>query len=178
MKLLDLPPMERLAVEQALLSRIGEDVSTKNPDSLRHMMDEDMVATYLGTGYKSRDVMVNGQKVGTHSIRMGGGKKAKKTKRLVVRDQHALENFIVKNEESYAEAYANALSRNFAEFVLRTFGELPDGCEVIEETIPEVQPSVQGTTLRIDSEKVAKAIKGYLPTGVAYMLGGDEDGAA
>ena len=123
---------------------------------------------------------------GTHSIRMGGGKKAKKTKHLVVRDQHALENFIAKNitesvendEESYVEAYANALSRNFAEFVLRTFGELPDGCEVIEETIPEVQPSIQGTTLRIDAEKVAKAIKGYLPTGVAYMLGGDEDGAA
>ena len=36
----ELPLIEQLAIEQAFFSRLGEDVSTKNPDSLRTVADE------------------------------------------------------------------------------------------------------------------------------------------
>ena len=179
----ELPLMEQLAIEQALFSRLGEDVNTKNPDSLRCVADEQILDNYRAMGAKSYDVHVNGEKVGTYSVRVGKGKEARTEKRLVVRDQMALEHFISENlnhaiyneEASYMELYAIAMAQNFAEFVLNTYGELPDGCEVVEDTIPAQPPKVMGTTLRIDAEKVSAAIATYLPTTLAGFIGGDDE---
>jgi hypothetical protein len=179
----ELPPSERLAIEQALFNKLGEDVSTKNPDSLRYAADADMIETYRATGYKSRDVLINGVKVGTHSVRVTKGKDAQTVKRLVVRDPYALEKFIEDNiiqcikaeEMPYAELYAQAMLQNFAEFVMETYGEVCDGCEVVTETVPAQAPAVNGTTMRIDADQVARALKGYLPTTFGGLLGGAQD---
>lgn len=172
----ELPPSERLAIEQALYNRLGEDVSTKNPDSLRYAADVDMVETYRNTGYKSRDVMVNGMKVGTHSVRVGKGKDARTTKRLAVLDAAQLVQFIQSDKcvEERAE-YLELMAQNFAEFMLETYGIVCDGCEVVEETVPAQPPTISGTTMRIDADKVAEALKGYLPTTFGGLLGGGED---
>ena len=175
--------MEQLAIEHALFSKLGEDVSTKNPDSLRIMADEEIVGNYRAIGAKSYDIHVNGQKVGTYSVRVSKERPQETKQRLVVKDPYALEHFIQNNtvasvgdgEASYAELYAEAMLQNFAEYVLNVHGEMPDGCEMVEETIPAQPPRVLGTTLRIDEDKVASAINGYLPTTLAGFIGGDED---
>ena len=180
--------MEQLAIKQALYSKLGEDVSTKNPDSMRAQMDEAYVSSYLasvatGASSKTNSVFVNGQEVGTYSVRTRKKKPLEKKKRLVIKDPYALEKFIedninqcVRNEEMpYAELYAQAMAQNFAEYVLEMYGELPDGCEIVTETIPAQRPQVIGTTLKIDADKVADAIGGYLPTTLAGLLGGGED---
>jgi hypothetical protein len=175
MRITDLPPMERLAVEQALISRIGEDVSTKNSDSLRYAIDTDMINTYYATGYKSRDVMVNGQKVGTHSVRVSKGKDAQTMKHLSVMDGHELEQFVQSDEcaEERAE-YLALMAQNFAEWMLETYGIVCDGCEVVTETIHAQPPTVLGTTLRIDAEKVSAALNGYLDAPIAGLIGGGD----
>ena len=180
----DLPIMEQLAIEQALYSKLGEDVSTKNPDSLRGMADEEIVGNYRTMGAKSYDVHVNGNKVGTYSVRTSKEKPQEKKKRLIIKDPYALEKFIEDNinqcikaeEMPYAELYAQAMAQNFAEYVLEVYGELPDGCEIVTDTIPAQPSHVLGTTLRVDADKVADAISGYLPTTIAGILGsGDAD---
>jgi len=172
----ELPPSERLAIEQALFNKLGEDVSTKNPDSLRYAADTDMIETYRATGYKSRDVMVNGQKVGTHSVRVSKGKDAQTVKRLAVMDGHELEQFVQSDEcaEERAE-YIALMAQNFAEYMLETYGIVCDGCEVVTETIPAQPPTISGTTMRIDADKVVQALKGYLPTTFGGLLGGTQD---
>ena len=179
----DLPLVEQLAIEQAVFNKLGADVSTKSPDSLRGMADEEIVGNYRAMGAKSYDVHVNGSKVGTYSVRTSKEKPQSTSKRLVIKDPYALEKFIedninqcVKAEEMpYAELYAQAMAQNFAEYVLEVYGELPDGCEMVTETIPAQKPQVIGTSLRIDADKVADAINGYLPTTIAGILGGGAD---
>jgi len=173
----DLPPMEQLAIEQALYSRLGEDVSTKNPDSLRGMVDVDMVENYRNTGYKSRDVFVNGHKVGTHSVRIGKDKDAQTVRRFEVTSDAALDDW-VRGDDSrmFWDAYITSHRAEFAKWYFECMGELPDGCEMVTETVPAQSPQVLGTTLCIDAGKVADAISGYLPTTLARMLeGGGED---
>jgi len=173
----DLPIMEQLAIEQALYSKLGEDVSTKNPDSLRGMADEEIVGNYRTMGAKSYDVHVNGSKVGTYSVRVGKGAPAKTTKNMVVLNQIKLEQFATSDECADERAeYMALMARNFAEWMLATYGIVCDGCDVVENEIPAQPSHVLGTTLHIDADKVADAISGYLPTTLARMLeGGGED---
>ena len=180
----DLPLMEQLAIEQAVFSKLGADVSTKNPDSLRGMADEEIVGNYRAMGAKSYDVHVNGSKVGTYSVRTSKEKPQEKKKRLVIKDPYALNKFIEDNINEcvradgipYAGLYAQDMAQSFAEYVLEVYGELPDGCEIVTETIPAQLSQVTGTTLRVDADKVADAINGYLPTTIAGILGsGDAD---
>lgn len=171
----ELPIMERLAIEQALFSRLGEDVSTKNPDSLRSFADEQVVGNYYATGAKSYDLSVNGQKVGTYSIRVSKGKAETKKQTLQVTDGAVLEQYIQLECADAAVEYAQLMSRNFAEFMLQTYGVVCDGCEVVDVVTPAEPSCVLGTTLRVDAEKVGSALVGYLPTTVAGLLGGGED---
>jgi aspartyl-tRNA synthetase len=97
----ELPVMEQLAIEQALFSRLGEDVSTKNPDSLRSACDQQVVDNYRAMGAKSYDVHVNGSKVGTYSVRTSKEKPQEKKNRLVIKDPYALEKFIEDNIITY-----------------------------------------------------------------------------
>lgn len=173
----DLPIMEQLAIEHALFSKLGEDVSTKNPDSIRALVDVDMVENYRNTGYKSRDVFVNGHKVGTHSVRVGKGKGKRVENRFQISSDAALDAWIRGNDSRMLwDAYMTSHRAEYAKWYFEQTGEMPNGCEMVTETIPAQKPQVIGTTLRIDADKVADAINGYLPTTIAGILGsGDAD---
>ena len=172
----ELPPMERLAIEQALYNRLGEDLSTKSPDSLRADADEQMVSNYCNTGAKSYDVHVNGLKVGTYSVRIGKGTPQKTLKKMVVDDAAQLEAFVNSDECAEERAEYMALqAQNFAEFLLETYGIIADGCRLVERSMPAQPPKVVGTTLKIDPAKVGEAIRGYLPTTFGGLLGGGDE---
>lgn len=65
--------MERLAVYQAVMGKLADEVKTGEPSNLRGAVDAQMAELYEATGVKSADVRVNGQKVGTYSARVASG---------------------------------------------------------------------------------------------------------
>ena len=168
----DLPPEEQLYVKQAMFSIIANDVSTKDPDSLRSALDATLVENYATTGYKSKDAKVNGQKVGTYSVRVGNGRPQRTESVLRVTDHAKLIDYVLYSDECADERkeYLELMAKNFAEYCVRTYGTVCDGCEMVEHVYPEQPPTVLGTTLRIDAEKVGEALRGYLPTAFAGLL--------
>ena len=168
--------MEQLAIEQALYNRLGADVSTKDPDSLRGMADEQVVANYRAMGAKSYDVNVNGARVGTYSVRMSRGKDAQTVRHFEVTDDAALDAWVRGDDaQQFWDGYITSHRSEFARWYFESMGELPDGCEMVAETIPAQPSQVIGTTLRVDADKVSAAIAGYLPTTIAGILGGGTD---
>ena len=173
----DRPPIEQLAIKQALFKKLADDVDTKNPDSLRAQLDESVVNNYKSTGYKTMDVFVEGEKVGTYTARTSKGKPEEVRRSLVVIDGAKLEQYI-NSDECTEEViqYAQLMADNFADFMLNTYGIVCDGCEVMDEVIPAQPPRVTGTTFRIDPDKVADALGSALPTTLAGLLKGSDDG--
>lgn len=157
----ELKPVEKLAIAQACYKTIAGIVSTKDPDSLRGMCDQDAIANYLSTGAKSYDVRLMGEKVGTYSVRVN---KPKRVEKLRVTDMDAyvawcVENACMTTDDQQAE-------RRFQET-----GELPDGCEL---EVTETSETVAGATLKVDEGKVADALGDALPAVAAHALFGWE----
>lgn len=165
MNLEDFSPMEQLAIAQGLYKQIAGAVSTKDPDSLRASIDRQVIRDYLDSGIKSRDLRVNGEKVGTYSVRIA----KPKTERVMSETDHeAFVKWAGENPE-LCTLFALNQAAKLAQFALETAGELPDGYEFQEVVTPE---HAAGTTLKVDVEKVAKAMSGELPSAVAGLLGG------
>ena len=78
--------MERLAVYQAVMNKVADEVKTGDPSNLRGAVDAQMAELYETTGAKSANVRVNGQKVGTYSVRV--------TSAPVVTDEDALRAYM------------------------------------------------------------------------------------
>lgn len=171
----ELSVVERLAFEQAVFKVVAENVSAKNPDSLRSYADEEIVGNYRATGAKSYDVRVNGEKVGTYSVRVSKGRPEQVENRLAVRDPYAFDRYVRESATDEAMEYIHLMQDNFAAFLLNTYGVVPDGCEMVEERTPAQPSQVTGTTLRIDERRVFKAFGNELPTAMAGLLGGGED---
>lgn len=155
---------EKLTIAQALYKAIADVVSTKNPDSLRSELNAEMIKAYELDGIKSRDMRVNGKKVGTYSVRV---KKAFSKDKPVLTDISAFKAWLDDNSD-YAVAYA--LSQpDFVSWVIAQ-GELPDGYEIERVEFPEM---ATGTTLEVDVQKVADAMGNDLPNAVAGLIGGE-----
>lgn len=162
----DFSPMEQLAIAQGLYKQIAGAVSTKDPDSLRASIDRQVIRDYLDSGIKSRDLRVNGEKVGTYSVRIA----KPKTERVMRETDHeAFVKWAGENPE-LCTLFALNQAQKLAQFALETAGELPDGFAFEEVTTPE---TVSGTTLKVDVQKVAQAIGNALPSAVAGLLGGE-----
>lgn len=161
----NLTTAEKLTIAQALYKAIADVVSTKNPDSLRSEMDVEMLKAYELDGIKSRDLRINGEKVGTYTVRV---KKAFSKDRPVLTDISAFKAWLDDNHQ-YAIAYS--LSQpDFVSWVIAQ-GELPDGYELERVEFPE---AATGTTLKVDVQKVAQAMGNELPNAVAGLIGGAE----
>lgn len=162
---------ERLAIAQAIYNHLGKLVSTKDPDSLRAQADREYKALYEQTGAKSFDVRVNGEKVGTYSIKVSKAKPAEEYKDLFVTDKGELLNFIAALPMTFLDQFARDYYKYFAEWYLTKFGELCDGCVVDTITTPATEPAYMGGTLKVNAEDVANAING-LDIGIYGLLEG------
>ncbi len=156
-------PIEQLAIAQAIYKSVAEEVSTNNPNSIRYIADSEMLKAYELGGIKSRDMRVNGQKVGTYTVRVN---KAFSKDRPVLTDISAFKAWLDDNHD-YAIAYALSQA-DFAAWVIAQ-GELPDGYEIERVEFPE---AATGTTLKVDVQKVADAMGNELPNAVAGLIGG------
>ena len=195
--------LQKLAIAQALYKAIAEAVGTKDPGSLRSRMDGQIIANYGETGAKNFDIMLNGMKVGTYSIRFS---KAAHYHELIVKDREAFiewccDNGLAKVERSYSvkplneemteaerQAYQLLMSTGVitAEDVVHTTNFALDDAKRSFESTGEVPAGCEveaideesepiGTTLRVDPKSVAKAMGEDLPGAVIGLLseGGD-----
>ena len=155
-------PIEKLAVAQAVYKMAASLVSTKSPDSLRALCDADMRANYESTGAKSYDVTLDGQKVGTYSVKTS---KASSKPTLEVVDMKAYVAYCVEN--GYITTDDAQVRMHLDES-----GEVPDGCEV--RTV-EKPGGYAGTVLKVDEEAVVAALgDALLPTVQQALLEGGE----
>ena len=172
---MDKTEIERLAFAQALYSKLGEIVSTKDPDSLRAAVDEFYKDLYETTGAKSFEVSIDGQKVGTYSVRVSKPKPAETKERLVIADSQTFETWIDnETNEEILQLFARSRLEEFANCVFEETGEIPYGC-FIEQTVSLAQPArYSGGALKVDPLSVLDAMQGKLGTAVKGILGGGE----
>lgn len=158
--------LARLAVAQMLYKELAKVVSTKDPRSLRSQCDEELRSDFAQSGTDRRRIIINGVEVGTLSAKVS--KPSVETHVEVTDtdafdeatlDRHALGEFLVRHREE------------FAEFMLDEYGELMDGCEVVEHETPG--GAFLGTTIRgCTLEKVSEAAGVLFGSEIAALLEG------
>lgn len=188
---------QNLAIAQAIYQAIGGVVSTKGEGSLRKKIDDIAKKDYEESGIKSRNIVIDGQNVGTLTVRESADTREKV---LRVNDRDAFTKWCEKAHENVSYEFVvttddkgvigqfvqQAEKLNEMRFSIKTIsatasvlnereilakaaedGELPDGCEVVETGSA---PSFIGTLLRVNAPAVAAAIGNELPTMVNGLL--------
>ena len=168
--------IERLTVAQAVYKVVADMVSTKNPDSLRSRADADMLGNYERMGMKSVDLRINGEKVGTYSVKVSKPTTSTARTRLVVDDSEEAYRWAVRSATDEFEDWCIANIDRFCQYALDEFGEVADGAHVETDAVAEQPERATGTVLKVDVPKVAHALGGELPVAVSGLLeNGDDD---
>lgn len=177
MELADRRPVQQLAVAQAIYKAVGTVVSTKDPDSLRSQCDADALRRYEMEGVKSTDILIDGLKVGTYSVKVSKAKPKRKAPRAWVDDWDEFTDWLTHEDgaewlRQLVEEHGDALASD----ILRETGEIAPGCVAQLDYCEPAEPArVTGTTLRVDTAAVAEAVGGQLGAGVTAMLEGGAD---
>lgn len=171
----DFNDVERLAVAQTFFKLAGELVDTKNPDSLRSAVDSGYKELYERTGSKSFDVMLDGQQVGTYSLKFSKPKPEETRQVFEVNDYEKLARWFDGLDAGTIADFAADNLAQFAEWALNKTGELADGCSLTPVTTPATEKRYIGGTLKVDTESVMNAMGELLPPGIAGLLGGGDE---
>ena len=156
---MELKPIEKLAIAQAIYKKIAAIVSTKDADSLRAQCDADMRTNYENTGAKSYDVVINDKKVGTYSV------KTSKPRQDVIFDIENMNKYIGWCIDNNC---INADDKQ-AMRIFESTGEVPDGVKI--RTV-ERPGGYAGTTLKIDENDVIDALGDALQENAVKLLEG------
>ena len=164
---------EQLAFCQALYSRLGSIVSTKDPNSLRSSVDEEYKALYESTGAKTFEVRIDDVKVGTYSVKVSKPRDAEIKQQFVCYAKDMLKEWLEHEPQPELErAFVEENIEKYAEFYFNQTGELPFGCD-IEQSVILAQPErYAGGMLKVDPPSVLKAMGNRLGASVAGLLGG------
>ena len=169
--------IETLAALQALYNAIGEEVSTTDPDNLRGRVNDYYHDLYEDTGATGFEVRVGGEKVGTYGFNKRKGQPERTETRMQVTDE-ALMRVWCDKDEDFQRWIAERVNEAMPDFALQyaqETGELPDGIEAVERTIPAVPDTIRPTgTLRIKRQVVERARAMLAGGGLAGLLGGGE----
>jgi len=177
LELADRRPVQQLAVAQAIYKAVGTVVSTKDPDSLRSACDAEAVRRYETEGVKSTDILIDGLKVGTYSVKVSKAKPKRKAPRAWVDDWDEFIDWLTHEDganwlRSLIEENGDALASE----ILHETGEIAPGCVAQLDYCEPAEPArVTGTTLRVDTAAVAEAVGGQLGAGVTALLEGGAD---
>jgi hypothetical protein len=169
-----LSDIERLVIAQALLKTVTKYTSTKDHDSLRARADADMLENYERMGMKSIDLRINGEKVGTYSVKVSKPTSAAKSSRVVVDDSDAAYKWAMTAAKDEYNDWCIANIDRFCEYALSEFGEVADGAHVVTDETAAQPERATGTVLKVDPPKVAHALGTQLPQAVAGLLTGGE----
>ena len=157
---MELTPIERLVVGQALYEKLGQMVSTKDPESLRGQADRNYKALFDDTGAKTFELKIDGQKVGTYSIRQSKPKPSTSTTNLEVFDKAEAIRAAANLSTDVWYLYITQHIEEFASWYARQTGEALEGSMWVKEISPEIPSQYLGGTLKVDSDAVTNAVKG------------------
>lgn len=165
---------ETYAIIDTIAKVAKKQADAKEPDSLRSMLDADLMDAYRTDGTDRRRVIINGVDVGMHSVVM-----SKQTERdeIVINDVGDLIRWLQTTDEGTDTLRAviqdSSTARGAVLKAAKGYGFLPDGCTA-EHIIDEPRP--KGTRFAITPEKVFSAYGGELPHAIAGVLmpGGGE----
>lgn len=164
--------LEKLILEQALYKMVGDDVGTRDPHNLRGEADAYYRDMFEQTGAKSFTLRLNGQDVGTYSVKTSKGS-ADTCREVFVPDLYALSDWDL---GGLAERYALAHIADYAEFYFRETGEMPPGCSIGYEVTAGVPAGTyMGGALKVEPSKVLDAMRDSLPDAVAGLFEGESD---
>lgn len=152
-----------LARAQHEYNALGSIVSTKDPKSLRSVCDAQMLERYEMTGDVSKVVRINGTEVARYTVRVSKGCPEKKAKRILIDPEDAHIWIMTEAPQNYIEMYEQECAiaaKKIAEDYMLLEGELIEGAEVVEETVPAEPEHATGCMLKIDAEKMDRALKG------------------
>lgn len=153
--------MAKVAIAQAVYKTVAEYVSTKSDDNLRAEFDRAIAGLYDATGAKSFEMKIGEQKVGSVSLRQS---KEKTEYHLDVTNLEQFEDWLLENGLAFQKVEYDRDS--VISYLLKT-GEAPEGATLEKVTVPA---QILGTTLKIDTGKVADALAGELPQAVSNLL--------
>lgn len=168
-----------LADCQARFEQLGKVVSTKDPDSLRSACDAEMRLRYELYGVKSIDVKIGGVSVGTYSAVISKEKPEQRSKKLTISDGNAIRWLMEDAPDSCCARFAREAVK-IAEDYMAATGEMLPAAQCVEEILPAEPGRFKNTRLKIDPEKVAKALGApelediYGRTAVEELAGGPE----
>jgi enamine deaminase RidA (YjgF/YER057c/UK114 family) len=170
----ELSPIQQLTVAQYLYKRVAGIVSTKDPESLRTMCDHAAIDRYEAEGAKSFDLKLDGQKVGTYSVKVSKPKRATERTVLVVDDWDAYLNECCDELWSYVKDVLIDASSDVLDAYFDETGDVPTWAHAETRRTPAEPPVVTGTTLRVDADAVAEAMGPMFGERVMGLLGGAE----
>lgn len=157
---------EALAIMQAIYKASGAIVGTKDAGNLRGQVDTRIIEDFESEGIKSRDLRVNGIKVG--SIAVTASKPS--TKVCVQVDDYDELILWLADKPDLVSSIVAAGMKHLEKYVADT-GEVPDGCSTM--TVEDAGGRVTGTRITgCKPDDVAEALNGALPDAVTGLLGG------
>ena len=150
-----------------IINAFGKAVK-KAEKQVREEVDDEMRKAFIEGSVSQKQVMVNGKKVGTISVRMSEpvvGKYPQIDK---------AEDFVqwLRNSDGGLDTLRRMVTTN-PDWCLDKAtedGELPDGCSLVERNEP---PFYKGTTLRVQLPKVVDALGPELGSVAAKLLTGE-----
>ena len=166
---MELTNTEQLAIAQALYNHLGKMVSTKDPDNLRGEADAHYKALFEETGAKSFDVRINGEKVGTYTVKVSKPTPAITRKDFTITDKDKLLCWAATQDTELVYDYVSERLEDFALWYSTLTGEAPKGCEWVATIEPGKEPEYMGGVLKVDADAVANVTRS-LNIGVAGLL--------
>lgn len=155
---------EALAIAQAMYGALGAMVKTKDASNLRGQVDARIIEDFNDDGIKSRDLRVNGTKVG--SIAVTASKPSTKVC-VQVEDYDALMSWL-DGKPALVSSIIAAGMKHIEKYVTET-GEVPDGCSAT--TVEDKGGRVTGTRITgCKPEDVANALGDALPQAISGLF--------
>lgn len=166
--------IQKLALAEAIIKALKPLTDTRGgkggADNLRTRADDELRRMYAESGADRRQIDINGVKVGTLSLAFT--KPVDRTE-IGVLDVNELIAWLRDTDEgrdTLAEVLTVYKNLRAVLDTAHAFGFMPDGCSAVEVHDPA---HIKGTTLRVDTQKVAEALAGQLSGAVAGLISGE-----
>lgn len=147
-----------LAQCQSEYNKLGKVCSTKDPDSLRHALDEELRLRYELQGVKSIDVKLGNRVVGTYTVVKTSEKPEQKVKKLKISEGNAIRWLMEDAPSEYYDMLCAEAVKIAEDYMLLT-GEILPSAQYVEEILPAEPSRFKNTVLKVDSAKVDAALE-------------------
>ena len=167
----DLGDMEKLVYMQEAYNRLGAELKV-NGSGIRGRMDRRFREMYENpeTRTKSRDLIIEGHKVGTYSLSVTEAKPEGHDLEFRVTDRETLEGNDDFDFRSWVAGWVNDNIGDLARQYFEETGEVIDGCDLVDIVIPATEMRIGSTSLRIDHRRFDEALGGELPDAISGYL--------